>query len=135
MALLAAITACELVEAWEKETLPLAEVANEGSYVRIDGTTGRFVLGNASSAGEVGGVTGYILVKGAAVIPKTVTGVKKGLVDVGSILDGLPIGTPIYLPDTDQRLADTAGTVSKIVGYVWPVHQGGTLKRLLRVDL
>ncbi len=64
---------------------------------------------------------------------QAVTVIREGLVDVGNALSALAIGAAVYLSDTDGTLADTAGTVSTIVGRVVPGWGALTADRLLLV--
>lgn len=67
--------------------------------------------------------------------PNAPTIVRKGILDVGEALAALNYGVEVYLSDTDGRLADAAGTVSKVVGTVVPGYGSTTPDKLLRVDL
>jgi hypothetical protein len=67
--------------------------------------------------------------------PNAQTIVRKGILDVGEALAALDYGVEVYLSDTDGRLADAAGTVSKVVGTVVPGYGNTTPDKLLRVDL
>lgn len=115
-----------------QHTAPAGEAINAGQYIRQDPSTGKFVLGNATSAAEVG--DGYIAEKSVE-IGDPVTGHKMPVVfEVGDALSGLDYGDSVYLSDTDGTLADAAGTVSTVVGKViagW----AGSAKKLLRLAL
>lgn len=106
-----------------------------GVYMRVDPTTGKAMLGNASSAGEVGTLRGIAL-SNQRNTGDSVTLMRHGLIDVGDALDGMDYGEAIYLSDTDGTFADAAGTVTTaIVGYVWPIWQhDGTIKKLFYVN-
>jgi len=113
-----------------QHTAPAGEAITAGQYIRFS-TTGKFELGKATTAGEVG--DGFIAEKSVA-IGETVTGLKNPcLLDVGDALSGIAYGASVYLSDTDGTLADAAGTVPFIVGTVvsgW----AGSAKKLLRLD-
>ena len=111
-----------------QHTAPAAEAVLAGQYMRFD-ANGKWVLGNATAAGEVG--FGYIA-EIAAAIGEAVTGLKGPCVlDVGDALSAMAYGDPVYLSDTDATLATTAGTVSTIVGRVVPGWAGSAKKLLL----
>lgn len=113
-------------------TAPVGEAINAGQYCRWNTSTGKFELGNATSAAEVG--DGFIAQKTVA-IGDTLTGLKGPVVlDVGSALSSLNYGADVFLSDTDGTLADAAGTVSTKVGKVVP-GWAGTAKKLLRLVL
>lgn len=112
-------------------TAPAGEAIVAGQYIRWS-TAGKFELGNATAAGEVG--DGFIALKSAA-IGETVTGLKGPcLLDVGDALSGIAYGVSVFLSDTDGTLADAAGTVSTVVGKVVP-GWAGSAKKLLRLTL
>lgn len=96
------------------------EAINAGQYCRIDVATGRIALGNATSAAEVGR-GGGIAIK-TAVTGGALSVVRRGLVDVGNALNAMAYGAVVFISDTDGTFADSAGTVSTVVGYV---HPGG----------
>ena len=114
-----------------QHTAPAGEAITAGQYIRWS-TAGKFELGNATAAGEVG--DGFIALKDAAV-GEAVTGVKGPcLLEVGDALSAMAYGATVYLSDTDATLATTAGTVSTFVGTVVP-GWAGSAKKLLRLDL
>lgn len=106
-----------------------------GKYLRVDTSTGKAMLGNASSAGEVGTLRG-IATTTQAYVGDSVTLIRHGLCDFGNGLDGMDYGEIIYLSDTDGTFADAAGTVTTaIVGYVWPRFEAdGTVKKLAYIN-
>src|SRR5689334_11462493 len=71
-----------------------------GKYMRLDGTTGKAVLGNATSSGEVGNVHGIAL-ETQKYVGDTVTLARRVVLDFGDGLDSMGYGDPIYLSDTD----------------------------------
>lgn len=115
-----------------QHTAPAGEVIVAGQYIRQDPSTGKFVLGNATSSAEVG--DGYIAENNGA-IGDPVTGHKMPVVlDVGNALSGLDYGASVFLSNTDGTLADGAGTVSTVIGKViagW----AGSAKKLLRLAI
>ena len=114
-----------------QHTAPAVEAIVAGQYIRWS-TAGKFELGNATAAGEVG--DGFIAERDAAV-GEPCTGLKgPTLLDVGDALSGLAYGASVYLSDTDGTLADAAGTVSTVVGKVVP-GWAGSAKKLLRLTI
>lgn len=114
-----------------KFTGPAAEAVVAGEYCRFDGTTGQITKGNATNATEAS-FGGIALNGGTAGV--TVTIVHQGPVDLGKdALSALNFGVPVYLSDTDGKLADAAGTVSKVIGAVLPIWGNTTPDRVLYV--
>ena len=114
-------------------TAPAGEAIAAGQYCRLDPSTGKFVLGNATAAGEVG--FGFIALNSAA-IGETLTGLRGPcLLDIGEAMASMNWADPVYLSDTDGTLADSAGTVSTILGYVVPGWAHTTADKLLRLAL
>lgn len=123
----------EVVQSHEQHTLPAGEAITPGAPVRISG--GTFVNGNGTTATEAA-VYGIAVGDRAVVAGEAITAVAEG------ILDGFDFGDqdtndPIYLSNTDATLADTAGTVSTVVGTVIPGRAAslGSYDKLLQVDL
>lgn len=128
-----------VVENWEVGTLTVksgeAISSRKGKFVRADGTTGKAMLANASSASELGGLHGFAM-SDERVLGDSVGLFRFGLVDLGSGLDSLDFGASVYLADTDSTFDTTAGTVSTVVGKVYPVWEDdGSVKKLLQVDV
>lgn len=111
-------------------TCPSGEAFVRGQYVRLDATTGRWVLGNATNAGEVG-FGGIALSDGP--VGMAVTVMLDGVLDVGDALSALNFGASVFLNDGDGVLGDAAGTVSTVVGKVVPGHAATTADKLLAV--
>jgi hypothetical protein len=116
-----------LVDVIEKVTGPAGEVFTAGSLVHY-GTDGRTLKG-AGTATTTG-----IAINGADIANKTVTIVKRGIVDLGAALAGLAFGDLVYASATAGLLA-TTGTV--VVGDVVPAlaNSSATADKLLRVRL
>ena len=131
MALLT-ITSAAPVRVIEQITGPVGEAITKGQYVRLNPTTGKIELGNGTTTAEAkrGGIALESVVAG-----QSVTAIVSGLVDVGEGLVGLNFGVDVFLSDTDGTLADAAGTVSRIVGRVWPAWGATTADRILKVEL
>lgn len=95
-------------------TKPAAEAIVAGAPIRQDTATGRWTNANGTSAAEARVTHIAWRTVGAG---EPLTGVRGCLVD-GYVLDALAYDAPVYLSDTDGRLADAAGTVSVVVGRV-----------------
>lgn len=116
----------EVVEQWDGNiTVKSGEsiADRRGTYLRVDPTTAKAMLGNAQTADEVGTLRGIAL-SNQKHVGDSVTLLRHGLCDWGDALDGMDVGAPIFVSNTDGTLADAAGTVTTaIVGYVWPVWE------------
>lgn len=111
----------EIVESLLQATLPAAEAITAGNAVRID-TNGKFTKSNATTATEADtyGIAGKSVAAGMPL-----TAVRLGVMS-GWDLSALTYSGTLYLSNTDGALATTAGTVSKAIAKVLPVH-GSTL--------
>lgn len=118
------------VDVIEQFTAPADVAVARGEYVRIT-TTGNWILSDASAAGDIGGTRGIAL--NAAAIGEAVTAVLKGVVSLGVAFADQDIDDPIYLSDTAGTLADAAGTVSTVIGYVIPGNANTAPDKLLRL--
>lgn len=108
------------------------EAIAAGQAYRINTSTGKATKANATVVAEAAqsgaGVFNsqlFVAVDGALQAGNSVTGMKAGLID-GFNLDALAYGAPVFLSDTDGSLADTAGTISTVVGRVASVPFTGT---------
>ena len=116
MADISVVTAgrCEVIQSLVQATLPAAETIAAWAPVRID-TNGKFTNANGTTATEA---DLYGIATRSVVAGEAVTAVRVGL------LDGLTLAgaywSSIYLSNTDGRLADAAGTVTRRLGYVMP---------------
>lgn len=123
-----------IVESIKQLTAPAVEAITAGMAMRLDTATGKFTKAKATDAAEAR--VKWIAVKTVA-IGEAVTGIENGVMD-GYDLSGLAYDAPVYLSDTDGRLADAAGTVSTVIGRVIPgtaTTLGTALDKLLLVDL
>lgn len=128
------ITTCTPVKVIEQFTGPAAQAITVGQYVRINVTNGTIELGNGTTAAEAR--RGGIAVKAALQAGDTITAVRKGWLDIGNAATALTYDDDVFLSNTDGTLADTAGTVSLIVGTIMPAFAvTTTYDKLLRVDL
>lgn len=135
MANLALVTNGHLstVESIVQRTLTAAEAIAEASMVRLDTATGKATPSNGTTAPEAR-VFGIALRAAAAGEPVTI--IRLGLVD-GLDLSALGYDADVFLSDTDGRLADAAGTVSKVIGKVIPGNStllGTAADKLLSVN-
>lgn len=117
MANIALITAnkVEIVEVIQSLRLVALEAIVAGAPVRLDTATGKAANSNGTTAPEarVIGIATRTVAGGEAL-----TVLKQGVMD-GFVLAGA-YDSPVYLSDTDATLADSAGTVSTVVGRVVP---------------
>ena len=117
-------------------TAPMLEACTAGQYIRLDPSTGKFALGNATSAAEIG--DGYIAEHSRA-IGEANTGLRGPCVlDLGSALDSLNFADTVYLSITDGQMFDStpgAYGTTKVIGKVIPGFGNTTAKKLLRLDL
>jgi len=127
------ITTVHTVQVQQQVTLPASVAIAQGQYI-IEDTNGKWAIGNATTQGNVG--------RRAAIATKAVdagmplTGLVKGVMDVGNALSALAFDAQVFLSDTvGGVLADTAGTVSKVVGTVRPAWGATAADKLLFVDL
>lgn len=132
---LALVTAgkVHIMESRIQLTLPLGETLTVGSAVRID-TNGKWTGSNGSTTTEnrIYGILVSVDPAGAVG-----TAIRKGVVD-GFALTALAYDAIVYLSDTDKTLADSAGTVSTIVGRVIPATAtttGTAYDKVLFIDL
>jgi hypothetical protein len=103
-----------------------------GDLVRFDTANGQFLEANAGAAGTAGWV-GILLSAGPA--GTYATAIEKGEV-AGFDLSGRSFYDPIYASNNSGNLADAAGTVSTIVGRVYPARaSGATLDKVLKVGV
>jgi hypothetical protein len=123
---------CRIVESFEQMTLPAAEVIAAGAPVRID-TSGLFTNANGTTATEA---DVYGVATRSVRAREAVTAVRKGVLD-GFNLTGA-YWSSVYAADTDGRLGDVAGTVSRVLGRVIPgtaTPVGTAYDKLLLVDV
>lgn len=117
----------------EQLTLPAAEAISAGQPVRLDTTSGKATLANATSAAE-GRVIGIAV--STAGVGEAVTIVKRGLVDLGDALTAQTIDALVQLSDTDGTL-DVGGIPTGVynVGRVYPAFGATTADKVLLVDI
>lgn len=119
----------------EQHTGPAAEAIDAGEMVRLDTTSGKFTLANATSAAE-GRVFGMAITS-ANQANIAITVVKKGIVDVGDALDSESMDEDLKLSNTDGKIDDGAGapTGSYVIGRVIPMWGATTADKVLLIEL
>lgn len=118
----------------ETNTIFSGEAIGKGAAARFDDTSGKLMLANATTADEAQ-VEGITLNK-VSTPNEAVTIAKSGaLVDFDGLLDNADFGDNIFLSNTDGVLDDAAaGTVSTVVGTVFPLTRfGATARKVLKV--
>lgn len=128
------ISACHLVKGDDEHmlTLPASVDIAAGQAVRPDAASGKWVLALATSAANAGDTHVALTTVKAG---EPLTAVKSSCVlDVGEALAALSFGAIVYLSDTAGTLADSAGTVSTVMGKVIPGWAYTTPDKLLRVN-
>lgn len=129
------ITAADVtpVEVFEQWTGPAAEVITAGQMVRLDTTSGKATLSNATTAAEAR--TRGMAITGANAAGITLTVVKRGVLDIGEAMAALDYDQAIYLDNTDGALGTAAGTVSLVAGRVVPAWGYTTADKLFHLDV
>lgn len=117
----------------EQMTGPAGAAITKGQAVRLDTTTGRFVLAQATTAPNARACG--IAITPANAAGQTITVVRKGWIAAGSAIAALAFDADVFLSDTAGTLNDAAGTVSKVLGTVVPGWAETAGSRLLRIDL
>lgn len=112
-------------------TGPAAEAISAGQPVRIDTTTGKLTLANGTTTAE-NRLRGIALRTVAANQELTAAG-PGSIIEVGDALASMNYDAAVYLSDTDGRLADAAGTVSTVVGFVRPAFGSVTPDKILEL--
>jgi hypothetical protein len=124
----------EIVESIEQLTLPVGAAVKAGAAVRID-TNGKFVECDGTTAGNADAYGIATHRCGAA--GEALTAIAKGVLG-GFDFTAQAFWSDVFISDTVGVLADAAGTSSKKVGKVIPVHsqlRGGTPMKVLQVRL
>lgn len=116
MATIALVTAnkVEVVERIDTMTAPASAAITAGDPVQIN-TSGKWAAANATTAALARRT--YIATR-TVLAGEALTAVRQGVMD-GFNLSGLAYNAPVYLSDTGT-VADAAGTVATILGYVGP---------------
>lgn len=122
-----------IVQSIEQHTAPALEDITAGAPVRLDPAAGTFRNGNGTTSTEAD-IYGIATKTVKAGYP--VTAIRKGVLD-GFVLTG-NYSSRVFVSDTDGRLADAAGTVSREMGRVIGGHAqtlGNSPDKLLLVDV
>ncbi len=117
----------------EQLTLPVGATVRAGAAVRID-VNGKFVEADGTTAGNAD-IYGIAIRR--AVVGQAVTAIKRGILG-GFDFTSQAFNGDIFVSDTAGSLGDAAGTSSKKVGKVVPIHsqvRGGTPLKALLVNL
>ena len=133
MADLAAVTANEVaaIEVIEQFTGPAGEVIAAGEIVGIDDATGQIVRADADAVILPKGIA----IKSANAAGLAVTAVRRGMVDVGDVLDGLAYGASVFVSGTPGLMADAAVGALEAIGEVAPAWGHTTADKVLRIAL
>lgn len=133
MADLAAVTPTDVrvVKVIDLVSGPAGEAINAGQLVGYNAATGLWVKADADAP---------IVCKGIAITTANAANIaidvlKIGIVDVGSVLDGLNYGASIYPSGTAGLMADAAVGGQPAIGDVVPSFGTTTPDKLLRVKL
>jgi hypothetical protein len=123
----------DVEESIEQMTLPAAVDMDEGTPVYVN-SSAKFAKADGSIAGtaDAYGITTRKVKAG-----EPVTAIAKGVVG-GFDFSSQAYGADIFVSDTEGRIGDAAGTVSKKVGEVIPAYgqtRGTNPSKLLRVNL
>lgn len=133
MADFAAVTAASvaIVEMIEGETLPAAAVITAGQVMGYD-ADGKWVLADSDAVV----LPQAIACNSASVAGMPVTGMKRGVLNVGDILTAAAYGALVYCSDTAGYLADATSGGLAAIAKVVPIHDNTTqADKALRVTL
>jgi len=126
----------DISESLQQKTHPAGEALDAFDVVRQDSVTGRWVKTdvNALTAAKARSAYGMVVKK---VQPgESVTAIRRGRIS-GLNIAALGYGAALFLSDTNGRVADAAGTVSKCVAMVEAVDTnpiGTAPSKILMID-
>ena len=132
MADLAAVLDYEVgaVNIIEQDTLPAAVAITAGQAVSVD-ANGDLVLADANPA-----VTTHGIALTTCGVREACTFIRKGLVDLGDVMDGMAVLDLVYVSDTAGLLADAQVNAVAAIGSVYPVRGDAVnVDKVLRIDL
>ena len=130
MALIAAVTATvRAVKVIDLESGPASAAIVAGQLVDYVAATGQWVVADSAVARAKG-----IAITGANQAGITIDVLKKGIVDVGSVLDTMPYGAPVWTAATVGRMDDAVVAGLDPIGMVVPGRGTTTPDYLLRID-
>lgn len=114
------------------QTSRASAAITKGTPVRMDATTGKWVIGDGN---DTAGFHYYLALKSVAA-EETLTACRDCIVDLGKgVLDSASFDVPVYISNTAGELTLVVGeSASTIVfGYVVAQWSGQTVNRLLRL--
>lgn len=123
-----------LVKAIEEFVLPTNEQVDAGEAVYLVAASGKLGLADGNGAAPLNEPEG-IAYRSGRFSGDAVSCLKRGWLDLGSALDALDYGAPIYLSNTAGALADADPGNGVIIGEVWPAFGNTTADKLLYVNI
>lgn len=107
-----------------------------GDVVRLDTSTGKVTWADGSDA--AGSKVLGVALETPQFAGDVITVVERGQISLGAAIDAATIDAPVYLSDTNTagHMTLTVGesTTATIIGRIFPLFMGGTLKRILDVN-
>lgn len=127
-------TKVALVKIVQQFTVPAGEDIDAGEAVRLNATTSKAELANATSSAETAAVVG--IASRTVKENEALTVLQKGVMEIGGAGDALDFGEPVYLSDTDGKLGEAGdATILKVIGRIVPGLGSTTPAKLLEVNL
>lgn len=114
------------------QTSRATAAVTKGQPVRVDATTGKWVVGDGNDSA---GAHYYLALKTVSA-EETLTACRDCIVDLGKgTLDSASFDVAVYVADTAGELTLVSGesTGTIVFGYVVPQWSGQTVNRLLRL--
>jgi hypothetical protein len=114
------------------QTSRASAAVTKGQPVRLDATTGKWVVGDGN---DTAGYNYYIALKTVAA-EETLTAARDCIIDLGKgTLDSASFDAPVYISDTAGELTLVSGESTSTIkfGYVIAQWSGQTVNRLLRI--
>lgn len=113
----------------EQDTLPAGVAITAGQAVSVD-ANGDLVLADANPVVACHGIA--LTTCG---VREACTFLRKGLVDLGDVMDAMAVLDLVYISDTAGRLADAQVNGVAAIGTVYPVWGATAVDKVLRIDL